>query len=956
MEEDKEKPDYKLLMIISISAIILLGFLSLTLVKADLLSDIGDFFANLFGNGNDEKNTTVPVVAASYSPSSETHCIDGICQLTIYSGIRYVEEEGKWVTVQDAKSLMGKGFDYTITSTEKGYDVKVLDFNYTDIVLSVNSDTSQDLPVKIYDKEKNLLASDNIYSEESKDKEITLAYPNPYDKEIHIGKASTTIVLNETNKGEVGDTYVADGIFANNNYGTVDHIYSGVIPDHCDAWIMWNLSVIPNGMVIISANQSLYSDTIVGTTPTFVLNTSTNWQETNLTWNTQPNISAKQQDSYTVTATGWWGSNVTNAAITAYANTANKNMSIVLNGTGSFIYWISRENAATTTRPKLTVVYTTDTTPPTYQNQGTNTTYNNVTAGGVINLTAQGKDETSLDWAWLSTNETSSWVNYTSSGSKLLGANDATDTPAAADYLTLNKFTASATGNMTQLKVKASASANVKCALYADSSGTPGALITAMNTGQAVVSGWNTLTFTSTPITSGTTYWLATDIDTLGGTTADASGTGGTRAWKIATYSGFTFPNPAGGGYTNDTYNGLVTGWSIGFYNSPMNMTKDNNWQWSNFTWQNSSVATNTTVGWKIYYNDTSNNINGTAINTFCVGTCAGAPSPDTTPPTYTNFGANVTNNSAISQTTIINYYALWSDNNQSSKATNSSNRNMTSFINSTFSNWGTGNWTNYTVIPNLQNRENYTVKIYANDSMNNMNVTGTLYWFENIAPTITISSPTNSTYTATSIWVYATANEAASWCGRNLDRTTNVTMTNTTGNWNNQMTSLSAGTHNVTVYCNDTYNNMGSATQYFTVSIPIIIMQWAEISWYNGTYINITLNTWTYNNYTLTINNILVNTSNNYDSYTISSLAAGANVTNSSTNIFQRPASSDSWFNFTSATLSGQATGLSNNIRFIIPVDPSTKGAAVCWTKTSNAIYIPVNCEYDIVIGQSAI
>jgi len=42
-------------------------------------------------------------------------------------------------------------------------------------------------------------------------------------------------------------------------------------------------------------------------------------------------------------------------------------------------------------------------------------------------------------------------------------------------------------------------------------------------------------------------------------------------------------------------------------------------WTWSNFTWSNSSLTANTTVAWKIYYNDTSGNENVTDVNTFTV-------------------------------------------------------------------------------------------------------------------------------------------------------------------------------------------------------------------------------------------------------------------------------------------------------------------------------------------------
>jgi hypothetical protein len=44
-------------------------------------------------------------------------------------------------------------------------------------------------------------------------------------------------------------------------------------------------------------------------------------------------------------------------------------------------------------------------------------------------------------------------------------------------------------------------------------------------------------------------------------------------------------------------------------------------WTWSNFTWSSSSAAG--TISWRIYYNDTTGNTNGTDILTFFV---CGAP------------------------------------------------------------------------------------------------------------------------------------------------------------------------------------------------------------------------------------------------------------------------------------------------------------------------------------------
>jgi len=59
-------------------------------------------------------------------------------------------------------------------------------------------------------------------------------------------------------------------------------------------------------------------------------------------------------------------------------------------------------------------------------------------------------------------------------------------------------------------------------------------------------------------------------------------------------------------------------------YGSPMDMQDaTDTWKWSNFTWQNSSISAGTTVGWRIWYNDTANNWNKTDI--MCFEVIAGA-------------------------------------------------------------------------------------------------------------------------------------------------------------------------------------------------------------------------------------------------------------------------------------------------------------------------------------------
>ena len=68
---------------------------------------------------------------------------------------------------------------------------------------------------------------------------------------------------------------------------------------------------------------------------------------------------------------------------------------------------------------------------------------------------------------------------------------------------------------------------------------------------------------------------------------------------------------------TNET--GTWHNWTDN-YGSPMDMQDAvDTWKWSNFSWQNGSVPAGTTVGWRIWYNDTAHNGNKTDIMSFSV-------------------------------------------------------------------------------------------------------------------------------------------------------------------------------------------------------------------------------------------------------------------------------------------------------------------------------------------------
>ena len=142
---------------------------------------------------------------------------------------------------------------------------------------------------------------------------------------------------------------------------------------------------------------------------------------------------------------------------------------------------------------------------------------------------------------------------------QLIGATPATKNyPQSANYIEMERVQAIASGTLKYLKVYSAASAHIKTAIYADSSGSPAALLVA-STEQSVVSGSNTVTMPDLAIVSGTYYWIAHIIDAANGTYGNY--TGGTSKYKSQTYSGFSFPNPAGTGYSSEDATWDLVGW-----------------------------------------------------------------------------------------------------------------------------------------------------------------------------------------------------------------------------------------------------------------------------------------------------------------------------------------------------------------------------------------------------------
>jgi len=202
----------------------------------------------------------------------------------------------------------------------------------------------------------------------------------------------------------------------------------------------------------------------------------------------------------------------------------------------------------------------------------------------------------------------------------------------------------------------------------------------------------------------------------------------------------------------------------------------------------------------KIYANDTSGNLGGSAAVAFSV---------EATPPAIQILSPENKTYSArgVPLTFTVSEPVLWIG------------YSLDGAPNSSIS----GNFT----ISNLLNGT-HSVTVCANDTFGNMGRSNTVYFTTIVSssdttpPRILITSPENKTYTTTDgtvdIQLTFILNEPVTWTAHSLDKRPNITMTG-----NATLIGLSEGVHSIVVYALDTAGNTGaSSTVYFSVEAPV--------------------------------------------------------------------------------------------------------------------------------------
>jgi len=140
---------------------------------------------------------------------------------------------------------------------------------------------------------------------------------------------------------------------------------------------------------------------------------------------------------------------------------------------------------------------------------------------------------------------------------QLLGStSDWIDGSAVSNYFWGNRWQAALSGTLKQIRCFTTGNVNVKVAIYADNAGEPSTRL-AYTSGNALTTGENFINMSDVSIVAGNYYWLAENNDgsKFGGQA------GGASRIKAATYSTYTFPNPAGSGYSVYICELCISGW-----------------------------------------------------------------------------------------------------------------------------------------------------------------------------------------------------------------------------------------------------------------------------------------------------------------------------------------------------------------------------------------------------------
>ncbi|MFH0978134.1 MAG: DNRLRE domain-containing protein [Candidatus Woesearchaeota archaeon] len=295
--------------------------IQLTLIKPNQSTTVSQFrFFNVTGQAccrqNDcwGINLTLDPIEEGFTTNTETHCDGSSCNLAIYSGTRFVLEDGTWKKIESAHSLKDT-LKYSIEQ-DPGFPVEVVDFNLTSITLNVGIASSWNLlrgiPLRVYsrfnstalprDTSGNIVNKDisvNFFSKEKKTAVIDLSdtAETVLTQAFKWGEHSTLVTIRDTSSKNLGDAYIrSQATYNRTNYGTdIRLMVRNTTTSMMYSLIKFNLSQIPREALVENARLHLhiYANNLPSgasaNISVYRIYHTYNWTETGVTWAKRPN-------------------------------------------------------------------------------------------------------------------------------------------------------------------------------------------------------------------------------------------------------------------------------------------------------------------------------------------------------------------------------------------------------------------------------------------------------------------------------------------------------------------------------------------------------------------------------------------------------------------------------------------------------------------------------------------
>jgi len=232
--------------------------------------------------------------ATTRTSSTETECAGDYCTMSIYSGVRFVQEDDVWKPVEEARSLVGSDIVCSVIE-DSDTSAYCSDYNLTSITIKTklknDAKKGTDIAITIKAKDGHEKYKTKVkYKDTTEEKTFKISYA--WGDEIHIGNASTTIRLNESNSNVIDAHFRQSN--PDNNYDDSELDFQIPVGTGYQFVIQFD-NLVPAGNTVTDAKiyftnaQNLDSTGTNGYLTPYLIDTRADtWTEGGVTWNLRP--------------------------------------------------------------------------------------------------------------------------------------------------------------------------------------------------------------------------------------------------------------------------------------------------------------------------------------------------------------------------------------------------------------------------------------------------------------------------------------------------------------------------------------------------------------------------------------------------------------------------------------------------------------------------------------------